>query len=101
MTIANTTVRSRTGAGYSKDGKTLYLVSVDERNSKGMKLTDFAKVLQGEGADFAINLDGGGSTTMWTSAFGRVNVPSSSERTVANHLGVWLEGGAEGYNCPK
>ena len=52
-------------------------------------------------ADEAINLDGGGSTTMWTSAFGRVNVPSSSERTVANHVGVWLEGGETGYNCPK
>ena len=56
MTIANTSVRSRTGAGYSKDGKTLYLITVDERNSKGMKLTDFAKVLQRQGADFAINL---------------------------------------------
>ena len=37
---------------------------------------------------------------MWTESLGRVNVPSGSERVVANHLGVWLEGGAEGYNCP-
>jgi hypothetical protein len=97
---SSNTVRSRTGAGYTSDGKTLYLLTVDENGSTGMTTTEFAAALQGLGADFGINLDGGGSTTMWTDSLGLVNVPSGSERSVANHLGIWLEGGTEGYNCP-
>ena len=98
---SNPSVRSRTGAGYSSDGRTLYLLTVDENGSNGMTVNNFAPILQGLGADFGINLDGGGSTTMWTESLGRVNVPSGSERTVANHLGIWLEGGTQGYNCPN
>src|SRR5690606_37040306 len=41
------------------------------------------------GAHDGLNLDGGGSSTLWLADQGVVNRPSGGgERTVANHLGV-------------
>ncbi len=56
----------RTAAGISQDGKTLYLVTVDGRitATQGMNQTQLANLLIEKGAYNAINLDGGGSTTM-------------------------------------
>jgi len=68
----------RTGVGVTKTGKVL-LVTVDGRNprwSVGMTLTDFANQMKSLGAVNAMNLDGGGSTTMWTKRFGLVNKPT-------------------------
>jgi hypothetical protein len=56
----------RTGVGYTADGSVM-LVVVDGRRSKysiGMTLTGFAKEMRTLGAVTAMNLDGGGSTTM-------------------------------------
>lgn len=56
----------RTGVGYTDDGRVLF-VTVDGRQrgySVGMTLKRFAKLFVGLGATRALNLDGGGSTTM-------------------------------------
>lgn len=79
----------RTAAGYSEDGTKLYLVTVDGRQagSIGMSLPELAAFMLNYDIHEAINLDGGGSTTMVVN--GKVvNSPSdvSGERSVANAL---------------
>ena len=87
----------RTAAGIARAGKRLLLVTVDGRRkpySDGMTLRELAVLMQALGAEEAINLDGGGSTTMVianASGVPRVvNVPSDSagERPVGNALAV-------------
>lgn len=55
----------RTGVGVTPNGKVL-LVTVDGRqsDSKGMTVLQFAKLFKYLGAQKALNLDGGGSSTM-------------------------------------
>jgi hypothetical protein len=58
----------RTAAGVTKDGRVILLV-VDGRipeYSNGATLVDLAKLMQSFGADRAINLDGGGSSIVYT-----------------------------------
>lgn len=79
----------RTAAGYSEDRSKLYLVTVDGRQagSIGMSLPELADFMLNYDIFEAINLDGGGSTTMVIN--GKVvNLPSdvSGERSVANAL---------------
>jgi exopolysaccharide biosynthesis protein len=82
----------RTTVGVSADGRTVFLLAVDGRrgNSRGATLLEVAQVLIDLGAYRAINLDGGGSTTMFVASEGGViNRPSErTERTVLNHVGV-------------
>ena len=78
----------RTGVGIGSAGKIL-LVTVDGRQpgkSVGMTPLQFAQLFQSLGATSALNLDGGGSTTMWVE--GRiVNRPSgTTERPVGSSL---------------
>ena len=79
----------RTGVGVMPDGK-LLLVTVDGRMPKysvGMNLVEFARLFKQLGATSALNLDGGGSTTMFLK--GKVmNRPSDSggERLVSSAL---------------
>jgi hypothetical protein len=77
----------RTGVGTTPDGRVL-LVTVDGRQPKrsvGMTLREFAELFQSLGADWALNLDGGGSTTMVVE--GRVtNRPSDR---IKNEAGKW------------
>jgi hypothetical protein len=93
----------RTGVGTTPDGKVLF-VTVDGRQrgySVGMTLGQFAKVFEGLGADYALNLDGGGSTTMVIN--GRVvNRPSddSGERAVSSAL-LLLPGSDPGEPLPQ
>ncbi|AWE06354.1 hypothetical protein DCE79_02680 [Lysinibacillus sp. 2017] len=57
----------RTAVAVDATGKKVFLVTVDGRQSgysNGTSLTDLASYLISKGAKFAINLDGGGSTTM-------------------------------------
>ncbi len=56
----------RTGIGIHANGKVM-LVTVDGRQEKsvGMTPVEFAQLFQYLGATSALNLDGGGSTTMW------------------------------------
>lgn len=78
----------RTAVASTGDGKLIFFV-VDgrrKRYSVGMTLAQEARFLRSRGAEWALNLDGGGSTTMWVK--GRlVNRPSSDyERGVSSAL---------------
>lgn len=94
----------RTAAGVTSSGKVL-LVTVDGRTSAGigMTLSELASYMIALGCNEATNLDGGGSTTMWTDSDGVVNTPSDgSQRAVTSAVGVWSDGkivdnGASGY----
>ncbi len=77
----------RTAVGFSDTH--IFLVAVDGRQSMlsvGMSMPELAELMLELGATEAINLDGGGSTTMWV-AGQVVNSPSDGrERSVANAL---------------
>jgi hypothetical protein len=78
----------RTGVAIDSAG-TILLVTVDGRQpgkSVGMTPLEFATLFQSLGAQSALNLDGGGSTTMWVE--GKiVNRPSgTTERPVGSSL---------------
>ncbi len=80
----------RTAVGLTEDGSTAILVTVDGRSDSaaGMTTAELAELMLELGAFRAINLDGGGSTTMYVEGLGVVNDPSDgSERVVASHLG--------------
>lgn len=76
----NTSSAARTGVGVSADGKRVFLVVVDTGGSfTGISTPNLAKILQALGAYDAMNLDGGGSSTMFVKdkgTAGRVNFPS-------------------------
>ena len=87
----------RTAIGTS--GNKVYLVTVDGRskgNSLGVNLNELANILKWLGAENALNLDGGGSTTMYIEGQpenGIVNRPCDNqkfdrqgERRVSNFL---------------
>ncbi|MER1998641.1 MAG: S-layer homology domain-containing protein [Lysinibacillus sp.] len=82
-------VTARSAIAISKDKKTVHLVTVDSTGGKGMNLNQFADYLVSLGVDRAINLDGGGSTTMGIRKYGSntvvvANQPSGgSERRVS------------------
>ncbi len=86
------TLRHPRSAIATMKGK-LLLVTVDGRTdlAAGMSLYELASFLKWIGADEGINLDGGGSTTLWiegSPGTGIVNHPSdqAGERPVANVL---------------
>ncbi|WP_106496173.1 phosphodiester glycosidase family protein [Lentibacillus sp. Marseille-P4043] len=88
-------VAPRTAVAVDKSGGKVFFVTVDGRQkgySVGMNMTDFAKYLVSLGADRALNLDGGGSTTMAVRYPGKdkvslANSPSDgSERAVSTML---------------
>ncbi|MCB9595570.1 MAG: phosphodiester glycosidase family protein [Sandaracinaceae bacterium] len=69
----------RTAVGVSRDGRTVYFVVVDGRqsHSRGLTLYQLARTMTELGAWRAINLDGGGSSTMYVrEAGGVVSSPS-------------------------
>ena len=72
---------NRTALGRRADG-TVILLAVDGRTkqSAGMTLPELATTLHYLGCVQAINLDGGGSTTLWTRQHGIVNHPSDNGR---------------------
>lgn len=102
MTISETSYRAtqrapRTAVAMDKTGSKVFFVTVDGRQSGysvGMTLKEFAQYLVSIGADRAINLDGGGSTTMVARQRGEVyptvmNSPSDGgERAVSTILQV-------------
>lgn len=79
----------RTAAGFNSDSTKIYFVTVDGRQtiSAGMTLKQLADFMILIGVHHAVNLDGGGSTTMVVRD-SVVNSPSDGggERTVANAL---------------
>ncbi len=85
-----TDLHPRTALGYNLNQNKMWLMTVDGRQpsiSIGMNLYEMADYLKKLGATEAINLDGGGSTTMWVRG-DIVNSPSDATgpRTVTNAL---------------
>jgi len=94
----------RTAIGLSSDRRTVFLVVVGGRGrraSVGADGQELAWLMAQLGAWQALNLDGGGSSTMWLRGTGIINSPSDgSERSVLNHVGVFAgSAGATGTNC--
>jgi len=93
----------RSAVGLDERRKTLFLVVVDGRQprySQGAELSELAEALVDAGAYAAMNLDGGGSSTLVArDAHGEVEVLNrpiadrvpGRERPVANHLGVYFD----------
>jgi len=80
----------RTAVGYNAPADTLYFVTIDGRRegySIGMTLDELAKYMRKLGCSNAVNLDGGGSTTMVVKD-SIINRPSdpAGERPVSNAL---------------
>lgn len=79
----------RTAIGYNKDKSKLYLVTVDgrQKSSAGMTLKELSEFMLYIGCYDALNLDGGGSTTMIIKDK-IVNSPSDlfGERKIGNGL---------------
>ncbi|RYD33845.1 MAG: phosphodiester glycosidase family protein [Verrucomicrobiaceae bacterium] len=100
-TASDTKLHPRTGAAISGDGKTLWLLTVDGRQagySEGCTTVEMGTWFTAMGATDAINLDGGGTTTMvMADAQGNpkvINRPiqlgiPGRERPSGSHLGVF------------
>jgi exopolysaccharide biosynthesis protein len=81
----------------TKDGRIVF-ITVDGRspgNAAGVSIPELAHLVRVLGGYDALNLDGGGSTTLWTEAQGITNCPSDNkkfdhqgERKVANIIYV-------------
>lgn len=96
-------LQPRTAVGYSRNGRYLILVVVDGRQplySEGMTLKELGSLMVSLGAESAMNLDGGGSSTMVVQGSDGqprvLNSPIDSyipgrERPVANHLGIFVQ----------
>ncbi|MFE2310783.1 phosphodiester glycosidase family protein, partial [Streptomyces sp. NPDC059411] len=104
----NNTAAPRTAAGFSRDGRRLRLVTVDGRqhDSGGLTLTELGRMMHRLGAYEALNLDGGGSSTLLAALTGDTaltleNSPSDGRlRPVPNGLVLTAPAGpgrAAGY----
>lgn len=96
VSTAGRDLHPRTAVGVSRDGRWVRLVVVDGRQpgfSEGMTLVELADWLKDAGCWDAMNLDGGGSSTLASKApDGAVRVLNSpsagTQRSVGNHLGI-------------
>jgi len=93
----------RTAIGLNRNGRWLTLLVVDGRQpgySEGVTFPELADLLISYGVYSGVNMDGGGSSTMvikGVDGIARVlnspidqNIPGK-ERTVANHLGLYIK----------
>ncbi len=88
----------RSAAGVSRNGRKVWLVVTDGRqeHSTGMTLYEMARTLHELGAWRGINLDGGGSSTIWVDRLGGViNTPSGSRWERRLGFGAQREEGEE------
>ena len=79
----------RTAIGYSDGGQKVYMMVVDGRQtlSAGIRTTGLAAIMHFAGAEEATNLDGGGSSTLYSSTLGERNHPSEGGlRAVGNAM---------------
>ena len=92
--VDDSEMHPRTAVGIDRDTHEVLLLTVDGRSddSRGHTMVELARMMQDLGADEALNLDGGGSTTMVGGKRGVLRVlndPSDSVlRNVANALVV-------------
>ena len=92
----------RTAVGFSEDRTTMYLAVADGRqtNVLGPRLREMGELMRSIGADDAVNLDGGGSSTLVARPLGQTdatirNTPSDgSERATPNGVGIFLAPGS-------
>ena len=98
----NVPAAPRTALGFSRDGKKMFLLTADGRQSafaEGLGLDELATMMVEMGAYHAVNLDGGGSTTIVArepgAETGQVeNRPSDGrERNVPNGLALFAPEG--------
>lgn len=92
----------RSAIGLTRDRRTAILLVVDGRSSssRGMTCDELIDTFRELGAHDAMGLDGGGSSTLWTSSAGVLNRPSDgSERVVRNHLAVFAGGSGAAPHC--
>ena len=85
----NPDMHPRTCIGFANGGQTVIFLVVDGRSliSDGCRTSHLGDLLRYAGATEGMNLDGGGSTTLYTSALGVRNVPSDgNERADCNGL---------------
>lgn len=99
------TPQPRTAVGLDKNARRLIIVVVDGRQpgySEGATLVELAELLLEKGALYAMNMDGGGSSTMVAAGKGGnarlLNSPIDQripgrERPVGNHLGIYASSG--------
>ncbi|MCL5058188.1 MAG: S-layer homology domain-containing protein [Actinobacteria bacterium] len=87
---------ARTAVGYTTDGKTLLVVVAEKSSaSRGLTLNELAEYMVGLRVEKALNLDGGGSTTLAARPLGEespvlVNRPqNSAQRLVPTVLGFF------------
>jgi hypothetical protein len=86
----------RTAIGFDADGSRMLLLTVDGRatGSRGLSLKEMGQLMIGLGADDALNLDGGGSSTMLArslpsdGSFTTCGAASPGERVIPNGLGL-------------
>lgn len=84
----------RTGIGVSQTGDSIIMMVVEGRHSgsAGVRTKQLADIMRYAGAYEAVNLDGGGSSTLYTSAFGVRNYCSDGkERAVGNGIFAVVE----------
>ncbi len=89
--------RARTAVGYSKDGETAYLITVEENGGReGVTLKELQQMMVELGIWKAVNLDGGGSTTMVSRPLGEFQTVlthqtsyGTTQRQVSNGIGVY------------
>ncbi|GAA3874529.1 phosphodiester glycosidase family protein [Streptomyces sedi] len=99
--LPNNDTAPRTAVGFSRDGQRMFVLSVEGRqaHSGGTTLTELASMMADLGAYSALNLDGGGSSTLLARLPGRaapelVNSPSDGEeRPVPNGLAITAPAG--------
>lgn len=91
--VDNTRLAPRTAVGIDRDTRQILVLVADGRRqrSRGLTMVELANVMIDLGAEEALNLDGGGSTTLVTrgtdGALGVRNTPSDGfQRRVANSL---------------
>ncbi len=94
--VNNSIAHPRTAVGIDADGRKLHILVVDGRStsSRGYTMVELADFMTALGVENAINLDGGGSSAMYTrngtGAMAIVNEPSDgSERKVPNGFGLF------------
>lgn len=98
----NVPTAPRTALGFSQDGRKMFLLTADGRQpafADGLGLDELANMMIELGAYSAVNLDGGGSTTIVAREPGAAtpqleNVPSDgAQRNVPNGLGLFAPKG--------
>ncbi|MEH0929248.1 phosphodiester glycosidase family protein [Micromonospora sp. CPCC 205558] len=102
QSIADPTLAPRTAVGFSADGRKMIMLTVDGRqvDSRGVTQTEMGRMMAELGAHHALNLDGGGSSTLLAREPGAPavqveNGPSDGiERAVPNGLAIYAPKGS-------